>query len=92
MIIYNYVIFCKFYHYVHFCLSSKFSRCKKRHIVNENTRKVKYVKNNTIFLESSKGILAAFPVLENGSQYYLLVAGYSSTVFKIIGQDLDHVT
>ena len=65
---------------------------QKKTFINKNTRKVKYVENNTIFLESSKGILAPFPVLENGCQYYLLVAGYSSTVIKIMGQDLDHVT
>ena len=42
---------------------------QKKTFINENTRKVKYVENNTIFLESSKGILAPFPVLENGCQY-----------------------
>ena len=54
--------------------------------------KVKYVENNTIFLESSKGILAVFPVFGNGCQYYPSVTGYSSTVQKIMGQDLYHVT
>ena len=54
--------------------------------------KVKYVENNTIFLESLKGILAAFPVFGNGCQYYPSVTGYSSTVQKIMGQDLYHVT
>ena len=54
--------------------------------------KVKYVENRIVFLESPQGMLAVFPVFENRCQYYPLVAGYYSTVHKIMGQDLDHVT
>ena len=75
-----------------FFLSLTFYRCKERDIINGNTGKVKYVESNVIFLESSKGVLAVFPVFENGCQYYPLVPAYSSTVHKIMGQDLDHVT
>ena len=61
-------------------------------IINGNTGKVKYLENNTIFLESLKGILPIFLVFENACQYYPLGAWYSSTVHKIIGQDLHDIT
>ena len=45
-----------------------------------------------LFFDSSKWILVVFSVFEKGCHYYPLVAGYTSTIHKIMGQDLDHVT
>ena len=73
-------------------LFSIFCRCKEWHIINRNLGKVKWEENNTLFLDSLKGILVVFPVFENWCHYYLLVAGYTSTVHKIMGEDLEHVT
>ena len=37
-------------------------------------------------------MLPIFPVYDNGVCYYPIVPGYASTVHKIVGQDLAHVT
>ena len=88
-----YYISCKIWRCVKCFVSFIFCRCKERHITNGNTGKVKYVQNSIVFLESPLGMLAVFPVFEDDChQYYPLVGGYSSTVHKIMGEDLDHVT
>ena len=58
-------------------LSFTFYRCKERDIINGNIGKLKYVESNTLFLESSKGVLPVFPVFENGCQYYPFLVTYS---------------
>ena len=53
--------------------------------------KVKYVDGNTIFVETFNAIIPVFAVYNNGQEYFPLVAGYASTVHKIMGQTLKHL-
>ena len=45
-----------------------------------------------IMLQNSTGLIPVFPVFLNGQPYYPVTAAYSSTVHKIMGQDMQHVT
>ena len=57
------------------------------------TSKVKYIDGNTIFVETNtNAIIPVFAVFQDGQQYFPLVAGYASTVHKVMGQILQHVT
>ena len=57
------------------------------------TGKVKYIDGNTIFVETNtNAIIPVFAVFKDGQQYFPLVAGYASTVHKVMGQILQHVT
>ena len=67
-------------------------RCKEFNVVNGTTGRVKYIRNGIVMLENSTGIIPVFPVFTNGQSYYPLTPAYSSTVHKIMGQDLPHVT
>ena len=60
-------------------------------MVNGTVGRVKYIWNGTIMLENSTGLIPVFPVFLNG-QPYPVTAAYSSTVHKIIGQDMEHIT
>ena len=67
-------------------------RCKERHVVNGNSGKVKYIHDSIIFVQSEKYLLPIFPVYDNQICHYPIVPGYASTVHKIMGQDIPHVT
>ena len=41
---------------------------------------------------NSKLMVPVFPVYSNGQQCYPIVAGYASTIHKVVGQTLHHVT
>ena len=57
------------------------------------TGKVKYIDGNTIFVETNTNvIIPVFAVFKDGQQYFPLVAGYASTVHKVMGQTLQHIT
>ena len=57
------------------------------------TGKVKYIDGNTIFVETNtNAIIPVFAVFKDEQQYFPLVAGYASTVHKVMGQILQHVT
>ena len=43
-------------------------------------------------IENSTAIIPVFPVFMNGQPYYPITAAYSSTVHKVMGQDMEHVT
>ena len=67
-------------------------RCKERHVLNGNSGKVKYIHGSIIFVQSEKYLLPIFPVYDNQVCYYPIVPWYASTVHKIMGQDIPHVT
>ena len=56
------------------------------------TGKIKYFEGNIIFIQSSNKIIPVFAVFDQGQQYFPIVAGYASTVHKVMGQTLQHVT
>ena len=56
------------------------------------TGKIKYFEGNIIFIQSSNKIIPVFTVFDQGEQYFPIVAGYTSTVHKVMGQTLQHVT
>ena len=68
-----------------------FIRCKERCIVNGMTGKVKYVQGNTVYVQTSEAIVPVFAVYSNGLEYFPMVAGYASTIHKVMGQTLKHV-
>ena len=43
-------------------------------------------------LQNSTGLIPVFPVFVNGQAYYPVTAAYSSTVHKVMGHDMEHVT
>ena len=57
------------------------------------TGRVKYCQGDTIFIENvSKDIIPVFPVYCEGQQYFPILPAYASTVHKIMGQTLEHIT
>ena len=56
------------------------------------TGKIKYVEGNIIFVQASNKIIPVFAVYDNGQQYFPIVAGFASTVHKVMGPTLDHIT
>ena len=57
------------------------------------TGKVKYIDGNTIYVETNTNtIILVFAVFKDGQQYFHLIAGYASTVHKVMGQTLQHIT
>ena len=56
------------------------------------TGKVKYIDGNTIFVQTANVIVPVFPVYSDGQEYFPIVAGYASTIHKVMGQTLQHVT
>ena len=69
-----------------------FHRCKERLTVNGMTGKVKYIDGNTIFVETANAMVPVFPVYTHGQEYFPIVARYASTIHKVMGQTLQHVT
>ena len=43
-------------------------------------------------MKSEKSVLPFFPVYDNKTVYYPIVAGYVLTIHKVMGQDIEHVT
>ena len=57
------------------------------------TGRVKYCEGNTIFVQNNSGeVIPVFPVYCEGRQYFPIVPAYASTVHKIMGQTLQHIT
>ena len=56
------------------------------------TGKIKYLQGNIIFLQASNKVIPVFAVYDQAQQYFPIVAGYASTVHKVKGQTLQHVT
>ena len=54
------------------------------------TGKIKYVEGIIIFIQASDKIIPVFAVYDHGEQYFPIVAGYASTVHKVMGQTLQH--
>ena len=51
------------------------------------TGRVKYLKDETIYIEnSSNDIIPAFPVYSAEQQYFPILAAYATTIHKIMGQ------
>ena len=50
------------------------------------------MRGNTIFIKTTNAIVPVFPVYSNGLEYFPIVAGYASTIHKVMGQSLQHVT
>ena len=69
-----------------------FHRCKERLVVNGMTGKVKYIEKNIIFVETANAMVPVFSVYCDGQEYFPIVAGYASTIHKVMGQTLQHVT
>ena len=71
---------------------SSFLRCKERHYVNGMSGKTQYFKGNILFVEVSDKSIPVFAIYDNGQEYFPIVAGYASTVHKVMRQTLKHVT
>ena len=56
------------------------------------TGKINYFEGNIIFIQSSNKVIPVFAMFDQGQQYFPIVAGYASTVHKVMGQILQHVT
>ena len=67
-------------------------RCKERHYVNQMSRKVKSFEVNVILIQASDKIVPVFAAYDEGHEYFPVVVGYLSTVHKVMGQTLQHVT
>ena len=68
------------------------SKCKERLVVNGMSVKVKYVRANAIFIQSGTSTIPMFEVYADGQKCHPIVAGYASTIHKVMGQTLCHVT
>ena len=67
-------------------------RCKDKQVVNGMTVEVKCIDGNTIFIQISNIMVPVFAVYSQGHEYYPIVAGYTSTIHKVMRQTLQHVT
>ena len=56
------------------------------------TGKVKYIDSNSIFIQTANVMVPVFPVYHGRQQYYPIVARHASTIHKVMGQTLQHVT
>ena len=54
--------------------------------------KVQYCEGQRMFIRRGEKVIPVFPVYNNRQPYYPIVAGYSFTVHKVMGQTLPHVT
>lgn len=72
----------------------KFShRCKEQLVINGNIGEVKYVEGKIVFIICNNSMLVpVFPVYSNRMAYYPVLPGFASTVQKVMGQDLPHMT
>ena len=68
------------------------NKCKTTRYVNGTCGTVQSITGVTIFIESSGSIVPVFPGISNGVRYYPLKPAYATTVHKIQGQTLKHVT
>ena len=56
------------------------------------TGKVQYYDGNNIFVKWGEILVPVFPVYRNREPYYPIAAGHCSTIHKVMGQTLPHVT
>lgn len=68
------------------------NRCKATGYVNGTTGIIRYYRGHTWFIESAGKMIPIFPIYDGGDMVYPLRPGYASTVHKIQGQTLRHVT
>ena len=54
--------------------------------------KVKYIDQNTVFVQTANAVVPVFAVYRDRQEYFPIVAGYASTIHKVMGQTLQHVT
>ena len=66
-------------------------RCKQFNVVNSTIERVKYIQNGIIMLKNLTELILVFPLFVHGQAYYSITTAYSSTVHKVMGQDLEHV-
>ena len=64
-------------------------RCKERLVVNSMTGKVLYCEGQITFIKCGQNAVPVFPVR---IPYYPIMTGYLSTMHKVMGQTLPHVT
>ena len=50
------------------------------------------MEGNIIFVQAVNKLVPVFAVYDKGQRYYPIVPGYASTVHKVMGQTLQHVT
>ena len=78
------------YHLHEFLLLYSFpfllSSCKERLVVYGISGKGKYVKANSIFIQSGTSIVHVFEVYADVQKYHPIVVGYASTIHKVMGQ------
>ena len=67
-------------------------RRKELLVANGMTGKVLYCEGQIIFIKCGQTTVPVFAVYCNRILYYLIVAGYSPTIHKVMGQTLAHVT
>jgi len=68
------------------------NRCKSTKYVNGMSGTIKFCRSSTFYIESNDSLIPVFPVYKDGLPYYPLRPGYATTVHKIQGQTLSHVT
>ena len=69
------------------------NRCKKTRYVNGITGTIAFFRDDTYFLRSDDQTIPIFPLFnEHQVMYYPLRSAYATTIHKIQGQTLDHVT
>ena len=68
------------------------NRCKRTKYVNGAAGTVSFHHGDVVFIKSKDVIIPVFPVYSNNIKYYPLRYAYVSTVHKIKGQTLEHVT
>ena len=68
------------------------NRCKKTRYVNDTTGTVAYFQGSAFFIQATDVMIPVFPVYQGNCMYYPLRPAYASTVHKIQGQTLQHVT
>ena len=56
------------------------------------TGKVLYCEGQVIFFKCGNSAVPVFPVYCNHTPYYPIAPGYSSTIHKVMGQTLRHVS
>ena len=68
------------------------NRCKRTKYVNGAAGTVSYRHGDVFFIQSKDVMIPVFPVYSSNVKYYPLRPAYASTVHKIQGQTLNHVT
>ena len=54
--------------------------------------KIRYCEGQNIFIKCGEKVVPLFPVYRDRKPYYPIVASYCSSIHKVMGQTLPHVT